>query len=211
MRGAQLPLPYWGCNVWCFVRFGGSVFGASARRREGDNRVVELLLAPRDSQAVSESSQRTPRGGGSSSSAQERAGNAGAFMQVMLRTTIGLRRAYRGCISGGSGVGYCLHRTTLLADLSTQQVNPLNQRTPRANTHQHIQGLACMHKSTVQPAYINGRPRHQWSRGSSIRPKSCHRAHASLTFRFLVWLCGLARLRTRLPDNRCSVVPMFFP
>jgi hypothetical protein len=35
------------------VRFGHSVFGASVRREKGKNRVVELLLALRDSQTVS--------------------------------------------------------------------------------------------------------------------------------------------------------------
>lgn len=35
------------------MRFGDSAFGASARREKGENRVVELLLALRDSQTVS--------------------------------------------------------------------------------------------------------------------------------------------------------------
>ena len=39
--------------MWCFVRCGGSDFGASTRRREWDNRVAELLFALRDSWPVS--------------------------------------------------------------------------------------------------------------------------------------------------------------
>ena len=44
---------YWGCDAWCFVRFGDSVFGASARREKEEDRVAELLLALGDSQTVS--------------------------------------------------------------------------------------------------------------------------------------------------------------
>ena len=40
VKGASLPSEYCGCNVWCFVRFGGWF---STRRRVVDRRITVLL------------------------------------------------------------------------------------------------------------------------------------------------------------------------